>query len=894
MIDWPHGNHTESPGTFGPGWDPVLDLIDPNRSTGTAALIAADPGMGRSVLLQAAMHRARSEGYFVVTPAMCPAERYRTGANGHMHDDGPDQSAADVSEWLSRASRKQPVLVAVDDADRLEPSAVDTLLRMIETLRAQPIVFLLTSRSSAAAGLIRPDLRLYELPPLDAPAAARLQRRQPSRLTGLAAYEVFRQAKGNPRAIVELCHAFGDREMPETLRIRTTYARQIGALPDATRNTLLYLAGRTGREPLAAVLSAAGRSSMHPEVWEPAVAAGLVELRDDDAVFPDPLVAVAVYHSAPAVERRRVHADFTDVIRQPSFERAMHQAMLPLGCDARTAAILEAESRKARDDGRMTHAAVAAQRAAELSTDRELAARRYVLATLAASAAGHTDWTRELAAHVDRLTEQPDLRCSAASATATALSRGGHQREAMALIVRTAGSHPFTDQATALGLAVCGAAVSAQSGLSVHRDAATSLLGAVAGRPVLPTSTPYLGAADLALQRASAAVSVDPACAPDHRKLLLAEHDQVARIPAMDRLALATIADALDDSEFAITLRSEVLDESRPGEGTAVFPEAWPALIRGLIDTGRWDAAERGLDSAAELAAARDLPVLRVHLAALRAVLAAFRGDAPTARSLAEEGWPGLCLESNRTGRVGLLRALGYAALAADDFDTASRDFLAAIEIQAHAGTMPPDGVDAIGLAMAAARAGTSAVALPVLDSVRQAHGTRPAILTQLQLTQAYALLADDTETERRFRYAISHPRAGSWPFLLALARLHYGSWLRRQRRPLDARRRLTEAFSAFGALGARVFARSACVELRAGGGDPDDRGKPADVAFLSAQQLQIARLAAQGLRNRDVADRLQLSPRTVSTHLHNVYLRLGITQRHQLRQVLPPEQPLV
>jgi DNA-binding CsgD family transcriptional regulator len=341
-------------------------------------------------------------------------------------------------------------------------------------------------------------------------------------------------------------------------------------------------------------------------------------------------------------------------------------------------------------------------------------------------------------------------------------------------------------------------------------------------------------------------------------------------------------------------LRSGVLAESSTGERTAVFPEAWPPLIRGLIDIGRWDAAERGLESAAELATARDLPVLRVHLIALRALLTAFRGDAATARSLAEEGWSALSLESNRAARVGLLRALGYAALIADDFDPATRDFLAVIEMQAHPGTPPPDGVDAVGLAMAAARAGMNADALPVINSMRRAHGPRPPILTQLQLSQAYALLADDTETERRFRFAISHPRAGSWPFLLALTRLHYGSWLRRQRRPLDARPQLTEALSAFGALGARALARSARGELRAGGGDPDDRGKPTGDALLSAQQLQVARLAARGLRNREVADRLQLSPSTVSAHLHNVYLRLGITQRHQLRQALPPEGPLV
>jgi DNA-binding CsgD family transcriptional regulator len=883
MIELPHRGHPVTAEGLSPDWDPVLELIAPGRSKGAAVLVVGDPGMGKSALLHAAVRLGRSTGYLIVPSSACRDDEEE------VEREVDREKAAGIREWLGRASRRQPVLVAVDDADRIDPGGVETLLWLIETLRARPVVFVLTAGPRAARRLVRPGLAHHRLHPLSTSAAAQLLRRRPMSVSGRTADEVLRRAKGNPRALVELCHAFGAGDAPETEQICARYSRRIAALPPATRRAVLYAAGRVGREPLAAVLEAAGQTTLHPQVWKAAVAAGLVELGGTDVVFPDPLVAVAVYHSATAVERHRLHDDFAGAHGPSSFEGAMHRAMLPLAGDAPTAELLEAEIWKAREQGRMTQAAIAAQRAAELSTDRTRAARRYVLATLTASAAGDAGWTRELAAQVDRLTEAPDLRGSTASAVAISLSRAGHQYEAMDLLVRTARSHPPADRTTALGLAVCAAVVAVQSGSKRHLDAARALLATVAGLPSLPVPAPYLGHADHAVQRAFAAVSVDPSCGQEHRDLLPAGPGEAERMPAVDRLSLATIADTLGAGELATALRSEVLGGARPDGRIACFPEDWPPMVRGLIDTGRWRCAENALDTADELAATKELPVLRVHLMALRAILAALRGDAAAARSLVEESWPKFALDANRTAHVWLLRALGHAGLAAGDFEAASRNFLAAIAIEARSRPVPSDGVDVIGLAMAAGRAGTAGVALSVLNSIREAGGSGTSIRTKLQLAQAYALLIDDADTERRFRFAIFHPEAGRWPVPRALAQLHYGGWLRRRRRPLDARPQLSDARAAFVRVGAQGFARAAGVELRASGGAVEE---PGGVALLSAQQFQIARLAAQGLRDREVADRLQLSPRTVSTHLRNVYLRLGITKRHELRQVLPPERP--
>jgi DNA-binding CsgD family transcriptional regulator len=117
-------------------------------------------------------------------------------------------------------------------------------------------------------------------------------------------------------------------------------------------------------------------------------------------------------------------------------------------------------------------------------------------------------------------------------------------------------------------------------------------------------------------------------------------------------------------------------------------------------------------------------------------------------------------------------------------------------------------------------------------------------------------------------------------PFHHARAVLAEGERLRRERRVADARARLRTALEWFERLGARRWAERAGVELAAAG------GTPAAAGALTAQQAQIARLAGQGLSNKEIAARLFLSPRTVGYHLHNVFARLGVSARHQLRDL--------
>jgi DNA-binding NarL/FixJ family response regulator len=173
---------------------------------------------------------------------------------------------------------------------------------------------------------------------------------------------------------------------------------------------------------------------------------------------------------------------------------------------------------------------------------------------------------------------------------------------------------------------------------------------------------------------------------------------------------------------------------------------------------------------------------------------------------------------------------------------------------------------------------GTAAL-LSEWEKIAASIGTR-ALSAQIDF--ARAVLAADDEAQDRFQVALS----SGYPYRNARAQLAFGVWLRRQRRHTDARAPLRDALETFVSLGLTRRAEQAHRELRASGETTRNRG-PSSWAELTAQELQIARLAAEGLSNKEIGERLYLSPRTIGTHLYKIFPKLGITSRTQLRDAL-------
>jgi len=171
-----------------------------------------------------------------------------------------------------------------------------------------------------------------------------------------------------------------------------------------------------------------------------------------------------------------------------------------------------------------------------------------------------------------------------------------------------------------------------------------------------------------------------------------------------------------------------------------------------------------------------------------------------------------------------------------------------------------------------------------------EALGKRtPAALVHIGLRFARPLLADDSEAQDLYECALkAEPR---WPFDFARLEMSYGSWLRRQRRIIESRSHLRAARDIFDGLGVQPWADKARAELRASGERiPEPARAPRQP--LSPQELQIARMAASGLSNREIADRLFLSHRTVGAHLYRVFPKLGIVSRSELARALAPSEP--
>lgn len=185
-------------------------------------------------------------------------------------------------------------------------------------------------------------------------------------------------------------------------------------------------------------------------------------------------------------------------------------------------------------------------------------------------------------------------------------------------------------------------------------------------------------------------------------------------------------------------------------------------------------------------------------------------------------------------------------------------------------------------LAEAAVHASRRDDAWAVIAGLERVAAITPSPLLHVQLSYARAVLADDAGAEQLYLAATSQDLA-RWPWLQARIRLAYGSWLRRQRRVAESRLPLRLAQATFDLIGARSWAEQARAELRAAGertAAPEPGVAP---AVLSAQELQIARLAAEGLSNREIGERLYLSPRTVGSHLYRIFPKLDITSRAQL-----------
>jgi ATP/maltotriose-dependent transcriptional regulator MalT len=185
----------------------------------------------------------------------------------------------------------------------------------------------------------------------------------------------------------------------------------------------------------------------------------------------------------------------------------------------------------------------------------------------------------------------------------------------------------------------------------------------------------------------------------------------------------------------------------------------------------------------------------------------------------------------------------------------------------------------------AAVHTGRRSEAETLLDDIERLGTATQSPLVLVGLACSRPLAAADEHAGALYAAALEHDLT-SWPYQRARLLLAYGVWLRRQRRPAESRAPLRTAREAFDALGAKPWSERARQQLRASGESSRVRA-PDVVDQLSPQELQIAQMAAQGLSNRDIGEKLFLSHRTIASHLYRAFPKLGITSRAELAAAL-------
>lgn len=155
----------------------------------------------------------------------------------------------------------------------------------------------------------------------------------------------------------------------------------------------------------------------------------------------------------------------------------------------------------------------------------------------------------------------------------------------------------------------------------------------------------------------------------------------------------------------------------------------------------------------------------------------------------------------------------------------------------------------------------------------------------QALVAACQAITAPDADAGPLFASALSRECLTGFPYEQNRIRLAYGMWLRRQRQTTEAREVLTLAADGFGSLGAQPWEARARNELRAAGAAVKRIADPA--VALSAQERTIAELAAAGRTNKQIAEQLYLSPRTVGAHLYRIFPKLGVASRAALSSAL-------
>lgn len=846
------------------GLDRLLAVARSGR--GGALVIHGDPGIGKSALLGAAADRAtdfrvlRCQGdsaesalsfatlhelLLPVTeylPVLPEAQAAALAAALQSRSDPRDGFlvGAGLVTLLAVLAAERPVLLVIDDVHLVDTATATALLFAIRRLAAAPVALLCALREDPASTEWH-RLPALSLTGLAESAARRLLAQRFGELGALRVARVVAVAEGNPLALRELPVAAeefaGSASGPVPLgpRLRRAYRDRLAALPDSVR-TLLLLAAVEDRGVLHVLRAAATELGVAADAWEFAEAAELLALGEGRVRLRQRLLCAAAHDAAAPAARRAAHRALAAALTGPEDigRRVWHQAAAVDQPDEQLAGAL-AEHAAQSGSGALPAAAML-RRAAAITPDPAVAGTRLAAAARASWSGGDIESARQL---LDRATEwiSADRAATASGGLAGLLEFvAGDPERASAILLRDA------------------AVVDGGTGAGLRELAERARWVAAIGdsEPMLVRS------ADLEFASHTAAA--------------------IRQLPPAPLVLLWGLADrALDP----FTRRAAYLRET--GSHAASLGML-PQLAIVQFANGRMSAAQATLAEAFDLAGSTGTNNMLAQCWNLNAKIAALQGDSDRSLESLDRA-----LALARPHRAHALIAsshwhLGFHALSNGDPETAYLR-LRTLAQPGHDARHPTYArLAALDMVEAACRVGRPAEAIAYYETVRDwAIRSR----ADWAVASAYACRAlistDDDRADHYFRRALAVRRTRHD---LGHARTHllYGTWLRRVRRRADAAEQLRTALESFERIGALPWVQRAQLELDLTGRRPAADQGPAPV--LTAQELRVARMAAQGLTNREIAVDLLLSPRTVGHHLSRIFAKLGLSGRIELAHI--------
>ena len=895
----------------------VLDqLIDGIHARGVAVVVRGEAGIGKSSLLEAANRSAGARGMVVLRTIGAQSEAHLPFAGLHqllqplLADfdklPPPQRTALEAAfgmaetaapdlflialatlDLLGDVAERAPLLLIVEDAQWLDRSTSEVLTFVARRVQMEPILLLVAIRDGSESVFETARLDEMRLPPLDEASAGELLDSNAPDLVPTVRERVLEEAAGNPLALIELPAELEFRgrvgtmlpdQLPLSARLEGAFAARLPELPRATQ-MLLLVAAADDDASLAEVLSAAAiieGGAVGTDAFSPAITARLAEVDNVHMRFRHPLVRSAVYQAASAMDRQAVHTALSEVLAGRPGRSVWHRAAAAIGEDEGVALELEAVAENARHRGAIASAVAALERAAQLSGNRELTAGRLLRAAELAVELGRMDAAARLLREAESLAIAPLDRGRLAWIRVMCDPGPPGERTRMRSLIETA-SRVGVAGDSALSLRLLWAA--ATSGFWADRENELSdEIVAVAERLPVREDDPWLLAVlayAAPIERGGVVVdrvsrlTPDP-IEPDNMWLLSAAAATVGAFDLAEGFATASVVGLRERGRLGALAQALVL-------------RAWSE-----IHIGRWDVAMPDAVEADRLAQETGQPIWGGGARVALSILAGLRGEEEAAEALASQAERvGLQFGARAVLSVVQL-ARGLTALGA------GRHGDAYAQLRRMFNPSDPayhrmESCWAIGnLAEAAVHSGRADEVRALMAELEALVERTPSPWLHVAMRHARALLADDAEAEAFFQAGLEADLT-RWPFDRARLLLAYGAWLRRQRRVAESRVSLRAAREGFDALGVVSWGERARQELRASGETSRARTLGARDQ-LTPQELQIARMAAEGLTNREIGQKLYLSHRTVGAHLRSIFPKLGVASRRQLTAALAGE----